>query len=71
MSMPKKDIHLNDPEAFEKRWLEYTATADTYEEAYLMVEEDYKKVFGKRKYSGYNSFRVARRNRMKRKAVSE
>jgi len=64
-----KDIDLHIPEKFDKRFEEYTRKADTYEEAYIMVEKDYIKVFGRRKYSNYSSYRVSRRKRIKKRAA--
>ena len=64
-----KDINLHTPEKFDKRFEQYTQIADTYEEAYIMVEKDYIRVFGRRKYSNYNSYRVSRRKRIKKRAA--
>ena len=66
--MTNPDVHLHDPRKFDERFVDYTAECDTYEEAYLRTEQDYRKVFGKRKYSSYNSFRVSRTKRIKRYA---
>ncbi|MAO64283.1 MAG: hypothetical protein CL666_04730 [Balneola sp.] len=58
-------VKLHDPYVFDERFVECTRECDTYEEAYDLVEQEYKSVFGKRKYSNYNSYRVARRKRIK------
>ena len=57
---------LRDIQEFERRYIEYTKDSETYEEAYNRVESDYKKAYGKARYSNYNSFRVARSRRIKR-----
>lgn len=53
------DIQLYKPEHFDKRFEEYSKRCDTYIRAYRLTERDFKKVFGERKYSSYNSFRNA------------
>lgn len=58
-------VRLHDPYEFDQRFIECTRECDTYEEAYAVVEKEHKSVFGKRKYSNYNSYRVARRKRIK------
>lgn len=65
--MSNPDIKLHKPEEFDKRFVEHTTNTDTYEEAYLLTENDFKTVFGQRKYSNYNSFRASRSQRLKRK----
>jgi hypothetical protein len=59
------DVKLYDPHEFDRRFIEHTTRCQTYEQAYLQTEKDFKKVFGRNKYSGYNSFRVARSRRTK------
>ena len=61
-----EDVKLHDPREFDKRFIKYTAEADTYEEAYAMAESDYKAIFKSRRYSSYNSFRVSRSKRIKK-----
>lgn len=63
--MSETDVKLHDPAEFDQRFVDHTGDCQTYEEAYILTEEDYKKVFGKRKYSSYNSFRVSRSKRLK------
>ena len=65
MNVPA-DVHLTNPANFDQRYVEHTAEARTYEEAYLLTEKDYRRVFGKNKYSNFDSFRVARSKRIKR-----
>lgn len=65
MSIP--DAKLVFSEEFDQRFIEYSRECRTYEQAYLKVEEDFKAVFGKTKYTGYNSFRVSRYKRIKTK----
>lgn len=63
------DRNLAFHDEFDKRFVRYTYEADTYEEAYHKTELDYKRAFpGKGpKYASYNSFRVSRSQRLKRK----
>lgn len=68
--MSETDVKLHDPAEFDDRFVKHTGECQTYEEAYILTEEDYKKVFGKRKYSSYNSFRVSRSKRLKKRVGS-
>lgn len=70
MSRDPRFIYLHDPHNFDERFVEKTKECDTYEEAYLAVEEEYKKAFGDTKYSNYGSYRVARRRRIKKKMAN-
>lgn len=58
-------VELHDPYKFDQRFIEKTKKAETYEEAYLEVEKEYKLVFRKNKYSNYESYRKARERRIK------
>ncbi len=62
------DLHIRDlltPEGFEKKFYEFCVEYDTQFEAYEATERMYETYFGKRKYSEFNSFRVARQKRKK------
>lgn len=61
---PDPDLSLKDPEKFAGRVDYYLTNRDvTVKEAYQLAEEDHKTVFGERKYSSYDSYRNARRER--------
>lgn len=64
-------IHLVDPAEFDDRFIELSAECSTYEEAYQAVEQEYRSVFRRNRYSNYNSFRnaynVRRKKRMEEK----
>jgi hypothetical protein len=63
----KQIARLHDPDEFERRFQELIPEHPTYEMAYEAVESEYESQFCRTKYAGYNSFRVARSNRIKRK----
>lgn len=47
-------------EGFSETFIEMLSISSTNEEAYEHVERIFKKYFGQRKYSNYDSFRVCR-----------
>lgn len=51
---------------FEEVFFDETRTSATYVEAYEKVEVFHEEVFGKRKYSDYNSFRNSKSQRYKK-----
>lgn len=53
------DINLHKPIEFDRRFEEHLEGCETYLQAYHLTEQDYKAIFGERKYSSYNSFRNA------------
>src|SRR5699024_8563867 len=57
-------VHLDDPEAFNKRFDELLKEYETYRQTYFAVEAEYVRSFGKNKYSGYESFKSARSRRL-------
>lgn len=66
-------IHLHDTAAFNRRFQEFLPKAGSPRRAYQWTENEYRKAFGENKYSGYESFRVARHRwlkRQKRNAVT-
>lgn len=71
MSTENDDHQLVFPENFDERFVEHTADTDTYEEAYHLTERDYRRAFGRNKYSSYNSFRVTRSQRLKRQRAEK
>lgn len=64
---PTEKIHLHDPAAFDERFIELSAECSTYEEAYQKVEQEYRSVFRRNRYSSYNSFRNAYTVRRKKR----
>lgn len=60
-------VHLNDGQKFDERFNELTDKYDTYPETWEAVEDEYRAIFGKNKYSSYDSYRTARRKRIKEK----
>ena len=64
--MDERIITLITPEGFDERFWDNAAHCKTYKIAYEKVEEEYESVFGKRKYSDYNSYRNCRDRRLKK-----
>tara|TARA_Y100000385_G_scaffold274999_1_gene318823 strand:+ start:46 stop:267 length:222 start_codon:yes stop_codon:yes gene_type:complete len=69
MKLKPEILALLSPSGFEKRFHQNHKIAKTYKEAYELTEQEYVSNFSKRKYSSYDSFRVTknRRNRKKDK----
>lgn len=66
--MESESIRLNlDAETFAKIFNEHLPQTDTYEQAYERAEEQHEKLTGHKRYSNYDSFRIARYQRMKKK----
>lgn len=65
------NIHLHDPAEFDRRFEELVPESDTYRTAYLRVEKEHEATFGYRKYSNYESYRVTRSRRIKRRQNKE
>lgn len=57
--------NLFDVDVFDRKFVEYASESDTYEEAYSKVEQDHRALYGRNKYSNYNSFRNAYTVRLK------
>ena len=62
-----KILALLSPEGFDNRFYEVAGKTTTYKKAYEHVEEEHELYFGKRKYAGYDSYRVCRHLRIKKK----
>ena len=60
----EEDLQLYRPEAFDARFIEYTRTHETLQEAWEAVERDFRKVFGQNRYASYESYRISRRRRI-------
>tara|TARA_R110002020_G_scaffold431046_3_gene640884 strand:- start:401 stop:607 length:207 start_codon:yes stop_codon:yes gene_type:complete len=67
MSLPFEILALLSPEGFEKRFYKNCKETKTNYEAYEVTEKEYKKIFNKRKYSSYDSFRVSMTKRIKKR----
>lgn len=59
------DYQLLTTEGFDRRFESYLSKFDTYQAAYEQVEFEHELNFNHRKYTGYESFRVARSRRKK------
>lgn len=51
-------------DVYDARFIEYIQHCRTYEEAWEMVEEEYRSVFKENKYASYESYRKTRKRRM-------
>jgi hypothetical protein len=60
-------IDLANPKKFDARFDELQAQFKLKLEAYMAVEAEYRKTFGKNKYSSYNSYRNARNERVNKR----
>jgi hypothetical protein len=52
----KREASLVDPLVFYQRFWKYLKEGCTQNEAYEKTETDYRKIFDKNKYSGFDSF---------------
>lgn len=59
----RKDALLAKNTEYDNRFFEYCKHCRTYEEAWEMVEEDYRSVFKENRYASYESYRIARSRR--------
>tara|TARA_R100000656_G_scaffold81756_1_gene59804 strand:+ start:3251 stop:3463 length:213 start_codon:yes stop_codon:yes gene_type:complete len=67
INIPIEVLTLLSPDGFEKKFHFYCSETKTYAEAYEKTEQEYEAAFGKRKYSGYDSFRVVKNKRLKKR----
>ena len=56
----KEVIKLINPREFVAQWFRMLPDYPTYSAAYEALEDRYEAVFGRRKYSSYDSFRVVK-----------
>lgn len=64
-----KDVLKNctmSAEGFEQLFFDQVRVSTTYVEAYEKAEEEHERVFEKRRYSDYNSFRNCKTQKMKK-----
>lgn len=64
---PRGLLILQQPEGFEDEFLRRWGTAAyrTHADCYEALEEVYEAYFGQRRYADFNSFKCARKNRMR------
>ena len=58
-------IYIYSADGFVREFWEQSKNFKTYKETYESVEKEHIDLFGKRKYSDYNSFRVCRDRKQK------
>ena len=63
----KKILVLLRADGFIQRFWEKTKIHKTYKSAYEELEDEYEGYFGERRYSDYNSFRICRDRKIKKK----
>jgi hypothetical protein len=56
-------------EGFNEKFESNMRLCSTYKKAYLKTETEFKKVFGEQKYASYDSFRMVRSRKIKKKAL--
>tara|TARA_R110002020_G_scaffold2793_2_gene13090 strand:+ start:477 stop:680 length:204 start_codon:yes stop_codon:yes gene_type:complete len=64
--LPFEILALLSPTGFNDRFHANCKTTKTYVEAYEKTDSEYEQIFGKRKYSSYESFRVCLHRRLKK-----
>jgi hypothetical protein len=64
--MTTKELELLTPNGFDSCYFRHLADSTTCKEAYEKTEAEYKAVFRKNRYSGYESYRVIRNKRLKK-----
>ena len=64
--LPFEILALLSPSGFNDRFHKHCKTSKTYVDAYEKTDTEYEQIFGKRKYSSYNSFRVCMNRRLKK-----
>ena len=62
-----KILKLLSAEGFDERFYEVSAKTPTYKKAYEAVQDEHELYFGRRRYAGYDSYRVCRHLRIKKK----
>jgi len=65
--MDLQDVRLALPVEFDKRFLKHLQNSQTQKEAYLKTEKEYRSVYNENKYSNFDSYRIARYVRLKRR----
>ncbi len=62
-----KILALLTKDGYDDRFYQIAAKTKTYKQAYENLESEFEFYFGKRKYSSYDSYRVCRHLRIKKK----
>lgn len=65
-----RSLQMLSPEGFTRIFEQEINQEETYLETYLRLEDEYKAAFGRNRYSSYNSFQTARRERRKKRRLS-
>ena len=66
ITLNMNSIRLIDRKVFVKRVIEHSQKTRTYKEAYEKTEAEFENVFGKNKYSSYESFKVGKHREQKK-----
>lgn len=69
MTIPIEILALLSPRGFEDRFHQHCKKEKTYRRAYEETEKEYSEYFGKTRYSGYDSFRVCRDRKYKKRNI--
>jgi hypothetical protein len=64
MGRLKQNVELHNVHKFDERFVEFTCTHSTYQEAYEGVEKLYIKAFGTRRFKNFDSYRNSRKRRI-------
>tara|TARA_R100001509_G_scaffold73068_1_gene40780 strand:+ start:2556 stop:2753 length:198 start_codon:yes stop_codon:yes gene_type:complete len=62
----KEILILLRADGFVQKFWEKTKNHKTYKAAYEELEKEYEELFGERRYSDYNSFRICRDRKIKK-----
>tara|TARA_R100001440_G_scaffold171_3_gene530 strand:- start:2805 stop:3002 length:198 start_codon:yes stop_codon:yes gene_type:complete len=62
----KEILILLRADGFVQKFWEKTKNHSTYKAAYEELEKEYEELFGERRYSDYNSFRICRDRKIKK-----
>ena len=65
MKIPFEILSMLSFKGFMQRYYYYCKIEKTYKDAYEKTEKEYEKIFKKRRYSSYDSFRVVLNRKMK------
>ena len=71
MKIKSEILALLSTVGFEKRFHKNCKKSKTYKYAYELTEQEYKQSFGKRRYSSYDSFRVTKDRRNRKKDINK
>lgn len=63
---PELTRQLSTADGFTNRWYALLRIYRTHAEAYEAVENEYSEIFGRRRYSCFDSFRIVRNRKIKK-----